>query len=109
MKGPPDGEGLSVLAWRSIIESSPPMPDAKKPSLHGRLPYQSNRQCRACSGLFRRRRGEDLAPSWLGFRLGFRRLLGFFSTFVFASHEWQCATVCHYREGPMATNCLQFL
>jgi len=32
-------------------------------------------------------RGEDLAPSWFWFRLWFRRLLGFFSTFIFASHD----------------------
>jgi hypothetical protein len=37
--------------------------------------------------LLRRSRGEDLAPRWFGFRFRFRRFLGFFSTFVFASHD----------------------
>ena len=37
-------------------------------------------------GLFRRLRREDLSPGRLGFRFGLRSFLGFFATFVFASH-----------------------
>ncbi len=37
-------------------------------------------------GLFWRLRSEDLAASRLGFWFGLRSFLGFFATFVFASH-----------------------
>jgi hypothetical protein len=64
--------------------------NAKKPSERGGLLFGliwSWERRRVCFDLLRRSRGEDFAPAWLGFRFRFRRLLGFFSTFVFASHE----------------------
>jgi hypothetical protein len=59
----------------------------KKPSIRGGLLYRTGAAGEIAGKLLRRRRREDLAPAGLWFRFGFRRFLGFFSTFVFASHD----------------------
>jgi len=76
------------LQNRVIWGTRPPYIQTRSPPSCGGLSWLGVSGRYRLPRLLRRLRCEDLPPGRLGFRFGLRCFLGFFATFVFASHVW---------------------